>query len=615
MPRALDRARLSFDANGIPRAERFDDVYHSADGGLRQARCVFIAGNGLPRRWQGKHSFTILETGFGLGLNFLATVDAWRSDALRCERLNYVSVEKHPLSQDDLAKAQAAWPDLAPHARDLRAQWPLLIRGFHRLALADERITLTLLFGDAAEMLAELDAQADAVYLDGFAPEKNPAMWSSAVAAEIARLATPGATLATWTVAGRVRACLSSAGFHVDKRPGFGSKREMLTGVRVSNATSTPSRAPRERRAVIVGAGLAGTWCADALARRGWKVDVIERHPRPAQEASGNAIGVVRPALNLADNENARLARSAFLFARRRFDVDQRLAPSFGGRGVLHVATSAAQADRMARIVKAHAFPSDYARWVEQDEGTRLAGHAVAGPGWWIALGGFAYPPALCDALLAPFNARIATRFGVPVVRVVPTPTGWRLETAGGTVINETPVIILANAHDAGGFFPSAVPTLIKVRGQVSHLPPRSGRALDVVVCGDGYVAPLPDGGQCVGATFEPNDATLAPRESDHAENLARVDRMLPGFADGISASALDGRVAVRTATTDRIPACGPLSTESDATSRAQPYLVAGLGARGLIWAPLMAEVLASELNDEPTPIERSLRHALRATR
>jgi tRNA 5-methylaminomethyl-2-thiouridine biosynthesis bifunctional protein len=615
MSQALEPARLSFDANGIPRAERYDDVYHSADGGLAQARHVFLAGNDLPRRWQGRHSFTILETGFGLGLNFLATADAWHSDASRCERLHYVSVEKHPLSRDDLAKAHAAWPELAPYAHELRAQWPLSIGGFHRLAFAAERIALTLLFGDALAMLGELDARADAVFLDGFSPEKNPEMWSDALIAEIARLSAPGATLATWTVAGRVRASLGNSGFRVDKRPGFGSKRDMSAGVRDTGAIGTSPRRPDDRRATIIGAGLAGVWCADALVRRGWQVEVIERHRRPAQEASSNAVGVVRPALNLADNDNARLARAAFLFARRRFDIDRRLARLFGGCGVLHVATSAAQADRMARIIETHGFPVDYVRWTAQAEAQHLAGRSVAGPGWWIPLGGYAYPPAVCEALLDPVNDRIATHFSTAIARVVATPNGWLLESTCGAVITETPVVILANAHDAGGFFAGAVPTLIKVRGQVSHLPPRAGRSIGVVVCGDGYVAPLPGGGHCVGATFDPNEATLAMRASDHAVNLARVERMLPGFATGLSASMLDGRVGIRTATADRIPACGRLVLQDDDGRRTPPYLLAGLGARGLIWAPFCAEALASELDGEPVPVERSLWRAMRATR
>ena len=226
-------AQLAFTGDGTPYSAEYDDVYHAAGGGLEQTRHVFLAGNGLPQRWRGRERFVIIETGFGLGLNFLATWQTWRDDAMRCGHLDYISFEKHPFSATDLAALLARWPELAALADQLQRQWPELSAGAHRLGFDEGRVMLTLHFGDAAESVTQQPSsvRADAFFLDGFSPAKNPALWSPRVLGSLAELAAPGATLATWTVAGAVRQGLAAAGFALTRSAGFGTKREMLRGV------------------------------------------------------------------------------------------------------------------------------------------------------------------------------------------------------------------------------------------------------------------------------------------------------------------------------------------------------------------------------------------------
>src|SRR5258708_2535048 len=241
-------AKLERDAGGTPYSSAFADVYHSTQGGLEQARHVFLAGNGLPERWRDRDCFTILETGFGLGLSFLAAWDAWRQDARRPRRLHFISVEARPFERGDLSAALAPFAGLEALARALGNVWPPPLAGFHRLHFDGGNVILTLLFGEAHRMLPQVVGHADAFFLDGFSPAKNPDMWSPEVVRELARLAAPGATLATWTVAGGVRSALADAGFAIEKRPGFGSKREMLIGRRGDRAAAAP---PVRRAAVI----------------------------------------------------------------------------------------------------------------------------------------------------------------------------------------------------------------------------------------------------------------------------------------------------------------------------------------------------------------------------
>lgn len=192
-----------------------------------------MAGNSLPERWQRASRFVILETGFGLGINFLATWLAWLNDPERCAELHFISLEKHPFTADDLARAHRVLPEFAALSDELVRCWPSresLQAGEQRIALSDGRVILHLELGDAVDVLPTLMAEVDAIYLDGFSPAKNPDLWSPELCRCLHSLAGPGATLATWSVAGAVRRALAGAGFTVEKRPGFADKRQMLVG-------------------------------------------------------------------------------------------------------------------------------------------------------------------------------------------------------------------------------------------------------------------------------------------------------------------------------------------------------------------------------------------------
>lgn len=230
----IQPAAIAFSSEGVPYSATFDDIYHTTDGGLGQIEHVFMAGNGLPQRWRERDTFTILETGFGLGLSFLTTWQAWRVDPQRSTRLQFISVEKYPFQPDDLANLHASWPQFSELSEQLVAGWPALTEGRHDILLDGGQVQLTLLLGDAQEQFPRIPDQANAIYLDGFAPSKNPDMWSPALFRQLTRLAAKDCTLATWSVAGFVRQGLTEAGFTVSKAKGFGGKRQMLQGRRAA---------------------------------------------------------------------------------------------------------------------------------------------------------------------------------------------------------------------------------------------------------------------------------------------------------------------------------------------------------------------------------------------
>ncbi|MDR5760234.1 tRNA (5-methylaminomethyl-2-thiouridine)(34)-methyltransferase MnmD [Caballeronia sp. LZ035] len=240
MHEPLVPAPLVFRDDGTPWSPRHDDIYHSAAGALSQARHVFLKGNGLPERWRGKPRFNVLETGFGMGINFLATWAAWRDDLQRPASLHFISVEKYPFTASDLRRAHAAIIDDAsvmPLAASLAAAWPVLVTGMHRIELEHRALTLTLAFGDVMDVVPRLKQDgmtADAIYLDGFAPARNPDMWTPALFASLAGIASDDASFATYTSAGQVKRALLQSGFEYRKVCGFGGKRAMLVGKRAS---------------------------------------------------------------------------------------------------------------------------------------------------------------------------------------------------------------------------------------------------------------------------------------------------------------------------------------------------------------------------------------------
>lgn len=619
MSAPLTPASLAWDSTNTPFSQRYDDVYHTTAGGLGQAQQVFLGGNDLPTRWQGKANFQVLETGFGLGLNFLATWQAWRADPNRSQRLHFISVEKHPFHADDLARLHAAWPELAVEASELQRAWPPLTPGIHRLHLNDEQVTLTLAFGDALDLLPLLAARADAFYLDGFSPARNPDLWSPAVFNQLARLAAPDATLATWSVSGSVRRGLETAGFTLERRPGFGGKREMLTGRRATVATPP---APTARRALVVGAGVAGTSVAERLAARGWTITVIDEADGPGQGASGNRAGVFRPLPSLDDNRLARLTRAGFLYGRQHLN---RLAETahpvrWAPTGVLHLSRDDKQETKMKAVVEAHAYPADYLRFADQHEASRLASWQVERGGWWFPQGGWIQPPSLCAANLAAGGSHISTHFGRRLARLERVGDDWIALDTNGQEIARAPIVILANGVGIRAVAEAATLPVRPARGQVSHLPAKPGSAPEVVVCRGGYVSPEIDGIRCAGATFIADDASDQLREIEHRENLDKLDVILPGYATPFDPATLDGRVGFRPASPDRLPMVGAIPSVAH-TDRITPladiprhpglFAVSGFGARGLVWASLIGELLASQLNGDPLPLETDLIDAI----
>ncbi|MDR7272312.1 tRNA 5-methylaminomethyl-2-thiouridine biosynthesis bifunctional protein [Pelomonas saccharophila] len=602
---AVPPAEVDFSDPGAPVAPAFGDVYHSRAGALAQARHVFVAGNGLPARWRGRERFVVLETGFGLGNNFLATWDAWRQDPARCERLVFVSVEKHPLRREDLVRAHAhsALPELA---RQLVDHWPPLTAGLHTLNFESGCVELLLGLGDARELLRELVLQADALYLDGFAPQRNPELWDEWLLKSLSRHAVPGTTAATWSINRPMRRALASLGFEVELAAGFASKPEM-TVARFA-PRHLPQRpagreplAPAARRAVIVGAGLAGAACALALARQGLACTVVDELPGAAPASSGNPAGLFHGTLNPDDGPHARFNRAAAL-------ATQALLAELGlphQQGLLRLETR--------RPLDAMQGVPGYVQALSAQAASALAGTTLAHPAWFYPGGGALAPAAYTRAMLNASGA--ALLLGQHVAALEEAVDGWRLLDAQGHLVAEAPLVVLAGGHAQLPLLGELAADLVVQRGQLTHLP-AAPWCPALPVAGEGYAIADGQGGLWCGATTQDGDLDPSLREADQADNLARYAR-LAGLAAAPRAP-LAGRVAWRLIAPDRLPLIGGLATPGEAAEqlRLQPrrpglVVCTGLASRGITWAALAGRLVAALALGSPRPLEAELLDAV----
>lgn len=403
----VHNAQLDWDEQGQPLSRSYGDVYFSRASGLEETRHVFLAHNRFAERCQALPAdgrLVVGETGFGTGLNFLCAWQAFAEHAPSDARLHFVSVEKFPLTQADLQRALALWPELAPWAGQLLAQYRAIHPGFQRLLLDGGRVVLTLMIGDVLECLPQLDARVDAWFLDGFAPSKNPEMWTDTLFAELARLSAPDATLATFTSAGFVRRGLIAAGFAVQRVKGFGHKREMLAGPFQAERTqrqipwfARPALPVGERHAVVIGAGLAGCATAASLAARGWRVTLLERHDDVAREASGNPQGVLYLKLSAHGTALSRLIVAGFGHTRRLLEHLQR-GTEWDACGVLQLAFDTREAERQSKL--AAAFPGDLLQALPRSDAEDRAGIGLPAGGLFYPDAGWVHPPALCRHLV-----------------------------------------------------------------------------------------------------------------------------------------------------------------------------------------------------------------------
>jgi tRNA 5-methylaminomethyl-2-thiouridine biosynthesis bifunctional protein len=526
--------------------------------------------------WRGRERFTVFDSAYGDGRAVHALCEAWHADPARPGHLHIVALADGPLP------------------------------GFHRIPQAHGGITLDLLSAPLETALAQLGARLDFIRLHGV---KH---LGAGFARALARLAAADARLAADGLAPEQIEALAAHGFAFDA----GQRNAVFAG----RKPRPPVPATPPRRALVIGAGLAGAAACERLCARGWQVTLIERHPRPAMEASGNLAGIFMPLLSKDDNIPTRLTRAAYLYALAYWERLGGIGAAIEGSacGVLQLARDAGHARVSREIASAGGYPREFAEWLERDAAEALLGLPAPDGAWLFRQGGWARPGSVIDAMRAACGAKLEQRFGVGSVRLERRDEEWLALDAQGAVVARAPTVVVAGGAGAAELVQARALPLAAVRGQVTHLAADALPQVPFVLCREAYLTPAADGLCCAGATY---DLELDPqlRDASQAENIERL-RSLVSDPEAGAGAPLSGRVGFRSVAPDRLPLVGRLpdfdaagTTERLRDVPRHPGLhgLLGYASRGLIWAPLAAELLAAQLEGEPLPLETSLVDAL----
>jgi len=584
----VSRSPLDWSDDGLPRSRLYDDVYFSNEDGLGEARAVFLDGCGLPRAWLDRSNFVVAELGFGTGLNVAALIELWSRNRPERATLHIFSVEAHPISAQDARKALARWPELDELATQLTAQWPGRAAGPHRAEFTELGVIVDVFVGEAEEALRAWSGLADAWFLDGFAPARNPAMWRAEVLNLVAARSRPGAVAATFTVAGQVRRGLAAAGFAVEKAPGFGRKRERLVA-RLPG--QIPTENPRPRVAII-GAGIAGAAAARALQALGASAEIFDAEG-PGAGASGNPAALVTPRLD------AGLAQPAQIFAQafhRAVKLYTDLPECLIARGALQLGFEPRSLERFEKIAASDLFEPGALQMLTSDETSSRLGEP--GPRALDIRDGLVIEPHRVLNAWAP-NVRRAQ-----VSRLQQEEKGWSLLDANGAALASAEVVIVA-AGLATSDLVAGLP-LSAVRGQASFM---AHPAQPPAAAFGGYVIPLRDG-MLFGATNDRDDVSSDVRLEDHGRNLGFLSEGLPRLAESLAGAVFQGRASIRVSTPDYLPLAGPAPG-----GQAGLFVLTGFSARGFTLAPLLAEHVAAIVMDAPSPLPRALTHYVEPSR
>lgn len=654
---SIQQAQITFNQAGTPVAEQFDDVYFSMLDGQKESQYVFIDGNQLDARWptwQNRH-FVIAETGFGTGLNFLSVWHAFNQyrhqnpDAM-CQQLHFISFEKYPMSVSDIEQALSHFSELQSLSEKLISRYPKPLPGCHRLHFDGGNIILDLWMGDVHDTLPDLVAsqpdKVDAWFLDGFAPSKNPEMWTTDLYQKMVEMSATEATFATFTAAGDVRRGLQSAGFTVAKRKGFGRKREMLIGQLPADVKQTPiapyflrqSALSQSETVTIIGGGIAAASATYALAQRGYKINLLCADSTLAQGASGNPQGGFYPQLQNQLNPISAMYAHAYLYANRVYRELNRTQPfEHEFCGVLQLAFNLNTEQRYRSLVEQAVWPTHLFTPCTAEQTSQIAGVNLPYSSLYFAEGGWINVADLVTSFMAASKniTEVTVNVNSCVTSLVRNNNSWQIHCDNGLQHNAD-VVVLASGADSEILQQLMPLPLMPVRGQVSYVPTTSESVkLKTVLCHKGYMTPASSEHHTIGSTYSKHDKDVSHRDIDNQQNQMTTLKALTK-CDWVKQLDFSqrSRAGVRCTSPDHVPLVGAVADitkqteEFSGLSVGKPaynisvpadvpnlFMLTALGSRGLCTAPLMAEVLASQIANEPLPMSGTILNAVNPNR
>ncbi len=644
---SISTANVSFNQEGLPISEEFDDIYFDHNDKTSQSEYVFIQGNQIPKIWEmaePEDEFVILETGFGTGLNFLLTLQKFidfKQQNQSTLTLRFISTEKFPLSHKDLSKALAALPELSELSEQLLAQYSYESIVGKPMRFAEGAVSLQIYFCDSTQALTKIEPSTsgfvDAFYLDGFAPSRNPQMWQPALFAQLARVAKKGASLSTFTVAGQVKRDLVAAGFKLKKRKHTSIKSETLTANYVGFREGKPLAGYKIRPNIIkpqhvsiVGGGISSACMALALVKKGVRVNLYCQDKQLAQGASSNAIGAIYPLLHQQKDTISHFYHLGFEHALALYQslLAQGYQFSHGFDGLIDVCYKQPLQDRQQVFAQNPCWPADLIQAIDTEKVDELANVKVGYPGLLYPRAGWVSPPELVQAILKAATdtglCKIKTNHKVDSIKPIGDER-WLISTNKGQ--KQVQHLVLCPGADGLKMPILDDLPLSQVRGQVSQMQSNADIGpLKTVLCHKGYLTPQNNGVHCIGATFEKDSDDISPRKEDDIYNIDMLNRCLGDIGKWKEQDVMASKARLRCCTPDHMPIAGSMPdtelhkqyyqhlskdkhwhVEQPTPVKTGLYVLTGLGARGLSSASLLADILACELCDEPYPVDEEM--------
>jgi tRNA 5-methylaminomethyl-2-thiouridine biosynthesis bifunctional protein len=623
---------------------------------------IFLPQNGLQERWKAftRRRFVIAETGFGTGLSFLTACQQFTqfrqaNPTAIVKELHFISFEQHPLTKSDLIKATEKWPEFAHFSQQLHAHYPPAVADCHRIVLDEGLITLDLWFGDITDSILQVwtndDGIVDAWFTDFSqieaadihqANESTPALIKN-----IAILARENGTIKAITSdlnthqQSMIEQSLTEAGFEMTESHSINPTHRLFVGcvtTRQYQANSKPwftrTSATDATDVAIIGGGVASATTALALIRRGVNVTLYCADPLPAEGASGNRQGAVYPLLNGSNDCLTRFFGPAFFYA-RQFVEQAAMNSTFSHDwcGVTQLAWDEKSTSKINKMLSGN-FPTELVQALDIEQTEQKTAITSNFSSVYYPFGGWLCPQELTRALIkqAQDTGRLTLKSDADICGLLSTNEQWQLtDSAGNHAIHNT--VIIANGHRFSEFEQAKQIPAYSVRGQVSHIPTDNTLSkLKTVLCYDGYLTPqnTTTKTHCIGASYRRNSADLTFCEAEHQDNKQRLVHCIPDveWPKNVDISANQSRAGVRCASRDHLPFVGNICRyeelivqykelrDNQATAETVPiyanlYSIVGLGSRGLSSAPLLGELLASQICGDPLPLPHTVLNAL----
>ena len=650
----ITAANLDWDDKANPYSKEYQDIYYSKADALAESSYIFLQANNLTERWQklSGNNFVIGECGFGGGLNFLNTCRHWHEqfkDKQTDSTLYYLACDLHPFKKDDLIKLYKNYPELKVYSDALLKSYPSHTPGTHSrdFIFGNTKIVLVFMLGDAREMLEQAwqsnGFRVDAWYLDGFSPALNSKMWDEVLCSALSALSQVGTTLSTYSAAGIVKKSLKQNGFDIERKTGFANKRHMLVGKytsdnnarKIVNPTwfNIPTTNHKAKKAIIIGAGLAGCSTASELAKTGWQVTLIERENKIASKASGNPLGIVYCKLSNSSDASANYYLHSYLFAIEHYkQISKSNAINWQDCGLLQIAHNEREQKRQTQAISKHA-KAGFAKQLSKEEASELSGINLDNGGLFFPGSGFLNPPALCLSYTQHDNISCITNTDALDINF--KNNIWEVKGSNGS-IDKAPVVIIANSYDALNFQQSQHYPLLQNYGQIDEYKttPVDG-LLSCIVCAKGYILPANNESHFIGGITNTDETQAADTNTVAEQNIELTKSIQADLAIAYEKKKfVKSRTGIRCNSPDYLPLVGPVENKKQCEDiyaelgrnakkdiNQEPLYESGLfinvahGSHGLSSTPLAARYLTDLINKSPLPLSNASLNCLHPIR